>query len=146
MKLSPERMAAMDELLKHGAVILSVTQGRKHWKVRYRHAGKDGLIVVAGSGSDRRGPMNARQSVRHALGVVGGKRVGKRRAHKRHVNRPAQLPTRLTPARDPFAPLYGTDLHRKALAAAADRAWNGFMAAHMRAVGHEPVHPALRAA
>jgi len=110
MRRNPELEAALDELAKHG--IVDVTRsGRKHVKLAFVHAGEAKLIVVAGTGSDRRAVRNVRADVRHVLSVervvVKSKRPRKQR---NRVERKA--PPTITCGKDPWAQ-YRADLEEE---------------------------------
>lgn len=138
MKQGPEVEAVIDELAKHGAAVVEIMTAGKHGRVVFSHHGIQRFITVSLTGSDRRGPMNARQSVRHMLGVKRGKKVGARRKRRETIRVDEPLPPeRITPGRDPFAEL------RMALALKlpVGKAWDLYFGTLLRERGHSPVSP-----
>lgn len=138
MKQGPEVEAVVDELGKHGAAVVEIVTAGKHGRVVFSRRGVQRFITVSLTGSDRRGPMNARQSVRHMLGVKRGKKVGARR-QRREINRPDMPPPpeSITPGRDPFAELRTV----MALKLPVGRAWDLYFGTLLRERGHQPVSP-----
>lgn len=138
---SAEIEAAIDELTKYGAVIKEVSTGGKHGRVVYVYKGSERFIVTCLSGSDWRGPMNARADVRHMLGIERGKKVGKRRQRKDSCRRDvAAPPDRITPGKDAFAALRMA----AALKLPWQRAWELYFGTLLRDAGHTPINPRLR--
>jgi hypothetical protein len=78
-----------------------------HRRLTIEHNGKRHIQIVPMTPSEARGSLNAVQDIRHGLGLVGGKRVGDRRARKvkKTAVAPAQMPV-ISVGRDAFyAPL-----------------------------------------
>lgn len=142
MKHSAEVQAVIAELEKHNAEVLKVTMGGIHPRVYYSYQGKTRFIVTAGSGSDRRGPANARQSVRNALGIVREKKIGERRKAKNIIVKSAPLPERITLGKDPFVELRA----RRLAQITPDDAWAAWFGRILQDNGHEPVNEQIRAA
>lgn len=142
--------AVIDELQKHGATVLRTVMGGVHPRVYFRSAnGKEGFIVTAGSGSDRRGPLNARQDVRRVLGVQREKIVAVPKA--KPVRRPQAQSAKLvapkiTAKADPWRGLLAAPSIAPLLPGMLDRAWARLFGECLRAVGHEPVNPQIRKA
>lgn len=142
MRFSPELLATVDELTKHGADVVEITRGGKHYKVHFARDGLEKFVTCSSTGSDWRGPMNARQQVRETLGIKRWKVGGKRRPNKRKaMRRPVPAPDHFTPGPDPFAKIYGAPIVQAALAIAAERTWNAWFGQIMRENGHVPVNP-----
>jgi hypothetical protein len=102
MKLSAEAEATIAELKRFGATDIWPESGGKHMKVHYSWHGAQKYLTCAMTGSDFRGPENARTEVRHALGVVGQKPQHDKRNGAAKVAKP-EIPITVKP--DPFAAL-----------------------------------------
>lgn len=96
--------ATLDELAKHGVAEPSIWKTSNHIKIRFMWHGKERLVVVGSTSSDRRAAENCRSTVRHVLGIERAPTKGRRRAQKQR-NRVdvAHLPETFTAGRDPWA-------------------------------------------
>lgn len=147
MKRSAQLQATISELEKHGAEVLSITDGTKHGRVYFAYEGKEQYIVVGGNRSDHRAPDNCRKHVRHRLGIKREKVTGSRRARRNYAeSTTATPPDHFTIKADPWASLRGTRIGEAAAALAADRAWNRLFGLCLREVGHVPLNPVIREA
>lgn len=140
MKASAEVDATIAELTKHGAEFCRTEQGRKHARVFFKWQGKMQFIICSVSGSDRRGPANARQTVRNFLGIVRPKKVGARRIVKERLRVDVAEAPKITLRADPFEKMRASYVSRMT----ADQLWSQWFGHHLRAVGHEPVTGAMR--
>lgn len=144
MRANAEQEAAIDELQKYGAVITNVEMGGKHPRIYYKYQDEEKFLVVAGTGSDWRGPENARRNARLSMGIIRTKRVGERRPRKKfHKDIFIKVPP--TPAEpiqakpNPYEEaLKGTPLFQEVLAHRADRAWEKWFNQYLRSNGHTP--------
>lgn len=67
MKLSDEARAMIDEARKHGCTDVYAELRAKHFRVCFVVNGVKKLCHCAATGSDWRGPLNARRDVRRAI-------------------------------------------------------------------------------
>lgn len=104
MKRNPVIEAVRDELEKHGARFLRVEAGGRHARIIYEWQGAERFKVVTGSVAKTGSCENAREDIRHALGVVGGpKRIGNRRRKRARLRyNEALAPERISIKADPF--------------------------------------------
>lgn len=147
MKQSDEVDATINELAKWGAEYLRTEVGGKHFKVIFRHAGKEQFMVCSGTGSDARGPDNARQAVRRQLGIKRPKVVGERRQRREYANaQSAAIPASFTVKRDPWGTLRRLPAGQVITAAQLDRAWLAFFGSALLDAGHFPQSPRIQSA
>jgi hypothetical protein len=107
-RYSAEVEGTINELERWGCRDHWVEAGGKHTKVYYIWKGVEQFLVCAQTGSDHRGPDNARTEVRHALGVVGQKTHDKSRDRKpeRQEAPPRRPePPKMSERPEPFAKL-----------------------------------------
>ena len=141
MKRSAQLEATIAELEKHGAEVLSISDGAKHGRVYFAYEGKEQYIVVGGNASDHRAPDNCRKHVRHRLGIKREKVTGSRRSRRNYADPAAPTgPDHFTLKADPWAALAGTRIAEAATAIAADRAWARLFGLCLREVGHVPLN------
>ena len=67
-----DMIAAIERDTAHVGVEFDFTPTKKHIKVRLRREGKERLVVMSASASDRRAEMNRVRDVRHAVRELTG--------------------------------------------------------------------------
>jgi hypothetical protein len=142
MKLGTDARAAISELKKYGAEIVSTEiSGSGHVKIYYRKNEKVRFIIAASTGSDSyRGPDQARSHVRRALGVVNAVKAPqeerKRKTKKTKTSRKTEA-FDFTPGKDYFGTLKHSPLYAASLIYAIDQAFSAYFGFYLRAAGHK---------